>query len=193
IHQQHDAPTCGRAHIIELDPVAMCPDKAGEAREAIVRQSGHRSHRPVQIETRRPVDGPAHCIDGRTQRLANRRQPDLAGGRTGEPEQQDEDDAHSHKPYAYRDKIYFAWMKRMAPPVSSHRREALVLSSSFEDGILALLPRLRRFAASLSRNLDDGDDLCQMTIERALKARDQWAEGTRLDSWVYRIMRNIWI
>jgi len=84
-------------------------------------------------------------------------------------------------------------MKRMAPPVSSHRREARVLSSSFEDGILALLPRLRRFAASLSRNLDDGDDLCQMTIERALKARDQWAEGTRLDSWVYRIMRNIWI
>jgi RNA polymerase sigma factor (sigma-70 family) len=72
-------------------------------------------------------------------------------------------------------------------------REALVLSSSFEDGLLALLPRLRRFAASLSRSLDDGDDLCQMTIERALKARDQWAEGTRLDSWVYRIMRNIWI
>lgn len=72
-------------------------------------------------------------------------------------------------------------------------REALVLSSSFEDGILALLPRLRRFAASLSRSLDDGDDLCQMTIERALKARDQWVEGTRLDSWIYRIMRNIWI
>lgn len=58
---------------------------------------------------------------------------------------------------------------------------------------MALLPRLRRFAAGLSRDLAAGDDLCQMTIERALKSRDQWVEGTRLDSWMYRIMRNIWI
>jgi len=59
--------------------------------------------------------------------------------------------------------------------------------------MVALLPRLRRFAAGLTRNLAEGDDLCQMTIERALKARHQWAEGTRLDSWMYRIMRNLWI
>lgn len=65
--------------------------------------------------------------------------------------------------------------------------------SVFEDGIIAMLPRLRRFATGLARDLSAGDDLCQMTIERALKARDQWAEGTRLDSWVYKIMRNIWI
>lgn len=32
-----------------------------------------------------------------------------------------------------------------------------------------------------------------MTIERALTRRDQWQEGTRLDSWMYRIMRNIFI
>lgn len=56
-----------------------------------------------------------------------------------------------------------------------------------------MLPRLRRFASGLTRNLADGDDLCQMTIERALKARAQWVEDTRLDSWMYRIMRNIWI
>ncbi|MEO5706289.1 MAG: RNA polymerase sigma factor [Alteraurantiacibacter sp.] len=39
----------------------------------------------------------------------------------------------------------------------------------------------------------DGDDLCQMTIERALANRDKWQVGTRLDSWMYRIMRNLWI
>lgn len=39
----------------------------------------------------------------------------------------------------------------------------------------------------------EADDLCQMTIERALRSRDQWQEGTRLDSWMYRIMRNLWI
>lgn len=59
--------------------------------------------------------------------------------------------------------------------------------------MLALLPRLRRFAIGLAGHPADGDDLCQMTIERALARRDQWQEGTRLDSWMYRIMRNIWI
>lgn len=32
-----------------------------------------------------------------------------------------------------------------------------------------------------------------MTIERALTRKDQFQAGTRLDSWMYRIMRNIWI
>src|SRR3546814_13002832 len=64
---------------------------------------------------------------------------------------------------------------------------------AFEGELLALLPRLRRFAAGLSRNAADGDDLCQAALERALKSRHLWAEGTRLDSWMYRIMRNIWI
>lgn len=66
-------------------------------------------------------------------------------------------------------------------------------TDGFEDGILNLLPRLRRFASGLARNQADADDLCQMTIERALRSRDQWQQGTRLDSWIYRIMRNIWI
>ncbi|MDE2563290.1 MAG: RNA polymerase sigma factor [Sphingomonadales bacterium] len=52
---------------------------------------------------------------------------------------------------------------------------------------------MRRFAAALSRDMNEADDLCQMTMERALRSRDQWHEGTRLDSWMYRIMRNLWI
>jgi len=63
----------------------------------------------------------------------------------------------------------------------------------FEGDMVALLPRLRRFAHALARSPADADDLCQMTIERALKARAQWQPGTRLDSWMYRIMRNLWI
>lgn len=59
--------------------------------------------------------------------------------------------------------------------------------------MLDLLPRLRRFATGLAGNPSDGDDLCQMSLERALANRSKWAEGTRLDSWMYRIMRNIWI
>lgn len=41
-------------------------------------------------------------------------------------------------------------------------------SSSFESQVLELLPRLRRFAIGLAGSPSDGDDLCQMTIERAL-------------------------
>ncbi|GHC83471.1 RNA polymerase sigma factor [Novosphingobium pokkalii] len=59
--------------------------------------------------------------------------------------------------------------------------------------MLALLPRLRRFATGLARDTARADDLCQMTVERALRSRQQWQEGSRLDSWMYRIMRNLWI
>jgi RNA polymerase sigma-70 factor (ECF subfamily) len=64
---------------------------------------------------------------------------------------------------------------------------------TFEHELAQLLPRLRRFAHTLSRNGADADDLTQAAIERALRSRDQWQPGTRLDSWLCRIMRNLWI
>lgn len=66
-------------------------------------------------------------------------------------------------------------------------------SGSFEDQLAALLPRLRRFAHALARNPTDADDLAQMAVERALRSQAQWQPGTRLDSWLYKIMRNLWI
>lgn len=57
----------------------------------------------------------------------------------------------------------------------------------------AMLPRLRRFAASLTGNLSDADDLVQDTVERALKNLARWQPDTRLDSWMYRIAQNLWI
>lgn len=57
--------------------------------------------------------------------------------------------------------------------------------------IITMLPRLRRFCWALSRDSDRGDDLCQATVERALLRADQFVQGTRLDSWMYRIARNI--
>ncbi|PCD03960.1 RNA polymerase subunit sigma-70 [Sphingomonas spermidinifaciens] len=64
---------------------------------------------------------------------------------------------------------------------------------SFERDLTALLPRLRRFARALARDAADADDLAQAAVERALVARDSFVPGTRLDSWMYRIMRNAWI
>lgn len=63
----------------------------------------------------------------------------------------------------------------------------------FERELLSLLPRLRWLARALARDAHDADDLVQAAIERALKARAQWAAGTRLDWWTMRIMRNCWI
>jgi RNA polymerase sigma factor (sigma-70 family) len=65
--------------------------------------------------------------------------------------------------------------------------------TEFERALLDLLPRLRRFARALTLDAADADDLCQIALERALKAEAQWEKGSRLDSWMYRIMRNCWI
>jgi RNA polymerase sigma-70 factor (ECF subfamily) len=59
--------------------------------------------------------------------------------------------------------------------------------------IVELLPRLRRLARVLARDPVDADDLVQSTVERALIHQDQWRPGTRLDSWMFRIMKNAWI
>jgi RNA polymerase sigma-70 factor (ECF subfamily) len=67
------------------------------------------------------------------------------------------------------------------------------MADRFEDQLLDHLPRLRRVAHAMARSHADADDLLQATVERALQHRHSWADGTRLDSWVIRIMRNLWI
>jgi len=65
--------------------------------------------------------------------------------------------------------------------------------NAFQREMVELLPRLRRFARALARDGADADDLVQLTVERALGRADQWTAGTRLDSWMFRIMKNAWI
>ncbi|HEY6869593.1 MAG TPA: sigma-70 family RNA polymerase sigma factor [Novosphingobium sp.] len=65
--------------------------------------------------------------------------------------------------------------------------------SDIRRQIVSLLPRLRRMAWSIARDASDCDDLLQRTVERALARADGWQDGTRLDLWMLRIMKNIWI
>ncbi len=67
------------------------------------------------------------------------------------------------------------------------------MSSTFETELRTHFPRLRRFAYALSRDSADADDLVQKTAERAMRSFAQWQPGTRFDSWIFRIARNIWI
>jgi len=67
------------------------------------------------------------------------------------------------------------------------------LDQSTAQAMAAIVPRLRRFAYGLTGSIDAGDDLVQSTCERALSRLHLWQPGTRLDSWMYRIMQNLWI
>lgn len=64
---------------------------------------------------------------------------------------------------------------------------------AFDQNLVDALPRLRRFALSLCRRGDMADDLVQTTVERALASRDRFDPATRLDPWLFRILRNAWI
>jgi RNA polymerase sigma factor (sigma-70 family) len=66
-------------------------------------------------------------------------------------------------------------------------------SQNVQVALATLLPRLRRFGRALARHREDADDLVQIALERALTRTDQWQPGTRLDSWMFRIMQNAWI
>ena len=61
------------------------------------------------------------------------------------------------------------------------------------EQLVALLPRLRRFARSLSRNQHDADDLVQSVVERAWRNLGQYKPGASLASWLFGIMKNAWI
>lgn len=66
-------------------------------------------------------------------------------------------------------------------------------ASSFARDLVALLPRLRRFGIGLTGAVESADDLVQAACERALRAPERFTPGTRLDSWMFRIMQNVWI
>lgn len=67
------------------------------------------------------------------------------------------------------------------------------MSASFNDQLVAVLPRLRRFARGLTGSVAEADDLVQAACERALTREHQFQEGTRFDSWMFRMVQTIWI
>jgi len=60
-------------------------------------------------------------------------------------------------------------------------------------GLEPCLARLWRYAVVLSSSRDAAGDLVQATCLRAMERADQFAPGTRLDRWLFAILRSIWL
>jgi RNA polymerase sigma-70 factor (ECF subfamily) len=87
--------------------------------------------------------------------------------------------------------LSFRWKQPEAPVREAERGDPV--SSRFSDQLVAVLPRLRRFARGLAGSVSEADDLVQAACERALAREHQFEEGTRFDSWMFRIVQTIWI
>src|SRR5204863_4162046 len=83
------------------------------------------------------------------------------------------------------------WKQAEAPVRAAEGGDPV--SSRFSDQLIAVLPRLRRFARGLAGSASEADDLVQAACERALARQHQFQEGTRFDSWMFRIVQTIWI
>lgn len=64
-------------------------------------------------------------------------------------------------------------------------------SDALRQGIVDLLPRLRRFAYALTGARADADDLLQASVERLLKKGAP--DDADLSKWAFRVCKNIWI
>lgn len=63
----------------------------------------------------------------------------------------------------------------------------------FKTELISLLPRLRRFALSLTRSGPDADDLLQEACSAALQKWQQYDPAQPFDRWMFRVVRNLWI
>jgi RNA polymerase sigma-70 factor, ECF subfamily len=66
-------------------------------------------------------------------------------------------------------------------------------NAGFDFDLKSILPRLRVYAMSLTRDIDRADDLVQQTALKALAGRESFRTGTNFAGWMFRIQRNEFI
>jgi RNA polymerase sigma-70 factor (ECF subfamily) len=66
-------------------------------------------------------------------------------------------------------------------------------TGDFDTDLTQLLPRLRIYALSLTRDSIRADDLVQQTVVRSLAGRKSFRPGTNFPGWLFRIQRNEFI
>ena len=78
----------------------------------------------------------------------------------------------------------------MNSPTLTEARPASAGGPSFHEQLVAILPRLRVQAVSMTRNRADADDLVQAAVSNALAAQHSFTPGTNFGAWMFRILRN---
>ena len=61
------------------------------------------------------------------------------------------------------------------------------------DLLAAQIPRLRRYARALTKNVQTADDLVQDCLERAWRKAHRWEPGTDLRAWLFTVMHNVFL
>ena len=64
------------------------------------------------------------------------------------------------------------------------------MESDFGRLVEAEIPRLRRYARALTRDVTRADDLVQSCLTRAVAKQDLWQAGTDLRAWLFTILHN---
>src|ERR1700730_2276835 len=76
------------------------------------------------------------------------------------------------------------WFGRSDPPKPG------LVDQYLHDEIVALIPRLERYARVLTRDVIGADDLVQDCLVRALGKIHLWEQGTDLRAWLFTILHH---
>ncbi|MGK6312475.1 RNA polymerase sigma factor [Neorhizobium sp. DT-125] len=65
-------------------------------------------------------------------------------------------------------------------------------STDIRRDLVALLPRLRRFALTLTGGASEADELVREIAGRAIQKSHHWKGEGRLENWLFSMMRSAW-
>jgi RNA polymerase sigma-70 factor, ECF subfamily len=65
--------------------------------------------------------------------------------------------------------------------------------TAFEEQVAGHMDALYAMACRLTKNPAEAEDVVQDTMVKAMRARDQFQEGTHLKAWLFRILTNTFI
>ena len=75
-------------------------------------------------------------------------------------------------------------------PGTANEASAAAQARVFRNLLLAEIPNLRAFAASLSGSMQNADDLVQDTLLKAWSHSGSFTPGTNIRAWLFTILRN---
>ena len=101
---------------------------------------------------------------------------------------------HFYSLYVQYRSIKYGGMLFVPLPVCSKQHAVMNMrDGKIDEQIVELAPSLKRYAYSLTSDIDDAEDLFQETCCRALSNLDKFDLSTNLKAWLFTIMKNTFI